>query len=143
MDDNDLLENERFIPQNTLTKGKIMMIDWNRWVEDAVFCGATAYIVVHTNFVTQIKVIIIIVLCIAETFLFLRGIKNRSVLQVIFEIILSRYERRHYRLGSVTDARKNNAAIQNNHFGGESAFDRIIARIRYGFKEFDAKYGSD
>lgn len=143
MDDNELLENERFIPQNVLTKGKVMMIDWIRWFEAAVFCALTIYIVLHTNFVASIKAIIIIVLCIAEAFLFLRGIKNRSVLQVIFEMILSRKERRHYKLGSVNDGRKTNKSIQSNHFGGESSFDRIVARIRYGFKQFDERYGED
>ncbi len=143
MNDDELEKNERFIPQNALTKGKILSIDWIRWLEAAIFCIITAVIVIHTNFVTNIKAIIIIVLCIAETFLFLRGIKNRNVLQVIFEMIRSRHERKHYKLGSVNDARKESTYVQYNHFGGESAFDRLVARVKYGFKAFDAKYGDD
>ncbi len=139
----EIEKNQRIIPQNALTKGKILTIDWIRWVEAAIFCAITVAIVIHTNFVTQIKVIIIIVLCLAEALFFLRGIKNRSVLQVILEMILSRHDRKHFRLGSVNDARKNNTNVQYNYFGGESAFDRLVNRIKYNFKAFDAKYGEE
>lgn len=141
-DESQLDINQTIIPQNALTKGKLFHIDWIRWVESGIYCLLVSYAIIMTNFVDKIKLISICVLCISGTIFFLHGIKNRSVTQVLFEVIRSRRLRKHYRLGSVNDGRKAVAAIQNN-FGGESYWDKFTRRIRYRFDEFDKKYGAD
>lgn len=142
MDENELSANQRRIPQNVLQKGQILHIEWVRWLESGIFCSITFCLITMTNFVNEIKIISITVLCISEVLFFLHGIKNRSVMHVLMEVIKSKYTRKHYRLGSVNDARKAVAEIQN-YFGGESNFDKFTRRLRYKFGEFDRKYGSE
>lgn len=141
MADRDMLENI-YIPKNVLKRGKFFGIDYIRWIETIVIDFLVGYGMWTSPFVTKIKIICIIVLCVVLSAFFLRGIKNRSVTQLLIDIIKDNQNRKKYSLGSICDGRKYNQAKQNK-FGGESQFERIVNTIKDKFSAFDKKYGNE
>lgn len=132
----------RPIYKNVLTKGKLFTIDITRWVEAVIVSGSVGYGIYQIPFVTRVKWIVIIVVCVSLAVLFLHGIRNRSVFQLLLDVIKdSRYTAK-YSLGSVNNERKGKQATYYK-FGGESYLDRLIATIKHKFKAFDEKYGGE
>ena len=145
----DLMANQtnndfyRFIPQNVLTKGKLFNIDYINWIEAVIFTGLIGKAIFMTDLVLKIKIICCCVICLCSFALFLRGIKNRSVLTFFYDMIKYKSSQVRYSLGSVSNERKRKKANIETNFGGTSYFERIVARCKAKFKEFDSKYGKE
>lgn len=139
----DINERYRKVPLNVMTDGKFLNIDWIRWVETLIACGLIIFIIWSTTFVIRIKVICISVICPVFIFLFLHGIKNRSVTQVIRDIIFETSHRKKYSLGSVANGAKRYKSKQQNQFGSLSVFEKLTFNVKSKFKQFDDRYGKD
>ena len=133
----------RFIPQNVLTKGKFLNIEYINWIEAIAFTGLIGKGIFMTNLVMRIKIICCCVLCLCSFALFLRGIKNRSVLTFFFDMIKYKSSQVRYSLGSVSNERKKKRTNIETNFGGTSFYERCVARCKSKFKDFDAKYGNE
>lgn len=132
----------RPIYKNVLKKGKLFTIDISRWIEAALVTGAVGYGIYQIPFVTRVKWIVIVVICTSLAVLFLHGVRNRSVFQLLFDIIKDSKFTTKYSLGSVNNERKGKQAAYYK-FGGESYFDKLTATIKFKFKSFDQKYGGE
>ena len=128
----------RYIPMNAIKKGRILKIPWKRWVEAVGFITITGILIWSSPFVPKIKTISIVVICTAIFAICIRGIKNRSITEIIRDIVTDNRTRKKYRLGSVTDERRKNYSEAT--FGNESLFERSIKTIKRCIREFDQKY---
>lgn len=125
------------IPKNALKTGKFLSFRYRNWIEAIITAYLIGYGIYMTTFVTKIKVICIIILCTTDLIIFLRGIKNRTVIDFLGNIITDRMSRIEYHLGSVNNDRKQ----EQNQFGGESLLERTIKNVKTKAKKFDDKYG--
>ena len=132
-------DNTIIIPPNVIKKGTFLGIGIQNWIEAILMTVSTGLIIWSTNFVIKIKIISITVICTSLFILFIRGLKNRSVFQLLYDIIKEKKQQKKYSLGSVNNDRKYHQA-QSNKFGGESLFERFLNNIKSKIKNFDAKY---
>lgn len=133
-----LPQNAKFIPENVIKKGKILNIDWIRWGEAALFTCLMAVLIWSTELTVKVKLIVVVVLGISIAAFFLHGIKNRSVTQVIADMIKDKKCRRKYSLASPD---KKGRKEEKESFGNQSLFQRVIKAIKYYIWALDQKYG--
>lgn len=129
------------IPPNIFSTGTLFGIPVRRWIEGllfAVIIGALCYI---SPFVLRIKIILIAVLCTSVFTFSLMGIKNRSITEFFYDLLLFSRSKKRYHLASATDNRKENTAIVK--FGTESKAELAFRIVRQKAKEFDDKYGQE
>lgn len=131
----------KFIPQNAIKKYQFFGINYMNWVEAIAIPYLVGKGIWATTLVLKIKIICIIVICISLFILFLKGIKNRSVLTFIFDLMKDTGNHNKYKLGSVNDERRIKNTSIENQFGGMSLYERLLFNIKSKFKRFDDKYG--
>lgn len=133
----------RFIPKNVMTKGKLFGFEYVNWIEAVLVTGLVIKLISLTDFVQKIKIICYCVIGICIFVLFLRGVKNRSLLIFFMDIIKNRSNYIKYSLGSASDERKCRKTSEEYNFGGMSFYEKVIFSVKRKFREFDSKYGKE
>ena len=133
-----LPKNAKFIPENVIKKGKILNIDWIRWAEAVLFISLTGGFMWSSGFTVKVKMIVLVVLGTSIAAFFLHGIKNRSVTQVITDMIKDKKCRKKYSLAS-PDIKKKSEGDES--FGKQSLYQRMIKTLKYYIIKFDQRYG--
>lgn len=133
----------RYIPKNVITKGKLLGFEYVNWIESVLITGIIIKLITMTDFVPKIKIICCSVIGICVFVLFLRGVKNRSIILFFADIIKNRSSQIKYSLGSASDERKHRKAGEEYNFGGMSFYEKVVHSIKTKFRAFDQKYGNE
>lgn len=89
-----------FLNKNVISKGKTFGIPNRNIFEAVFFTSLTEYCIVSINFTKVAFVSCTVIICPIVFGLFLRGLKNRSVLQILFSSIKFHFNRRELHLRS-------------------------------------------
>ena len=128
------------IPDNAISNSYIFNIHFTNWIEAIVFVALADIIIWNVGFVTRVKWIVIAVVSVALLFVFLRGIKGRTLTLAIYNAIKGFINRKEYHLGGINDDRK---AADMAQFAGQSRLERIQTVIKQKGKAIDERYGSE
>lgn len=140
MSDDERNENEkryRFTPPNAIEKWIILGIPITRWIEGILFVILTFIIIGLTPFVQKIKIISFIIIASILFSLSLFGIKNRSIIEFLIDIIDD--NSRHGKF-SLFPVNKNNKKQNVDSFRNESNAEILLRKSKEFLKEFDEKY---
>lgn len=130
----------RFIPAPVFSKGKILGIQYINWIEAVAFSALLGRGIFATDLVIKIKVICCCVLCTSMFALCLHGIKNRSILTFIYDIMKDNSRHIKYSLGSVNNERRRKKPTAEGQFGNMSLFERVMFSIKRKAKAIDDRY---
>lgn len=144
---NKILENEKkqnnntVLNENVLTKGKFHGKSYRNIAESIVFAGIVAYIILRINFTELVTNMSLLILCPLVMYLCIKGIKNRSVTEIIQAEIKHRFKRRRLHLRGPEYVRKESkyAKEQTN----ESLVESVWNKIREKAEIFIAEYAND
>jgi hypothetical protein len=128
-----------FLNKNVISKGKTFGIPNRNIFEAVFFTSLTEYCIVSINFTKVAFVSCTVIICPIVFGLFLRGLKNRSVLQILFSSIKFHFNRRELHLRSPEYVKKENQ-YANEETINESFFESIWRHIQKWLRSFIEKY---
>ena len=128
------------IPANAISNSYFLGIHFTHWIEASIVVGIVDYIIWHINFVTRVKWIILVVLTISLAFVFLRGIKGRTLTQAIIYGIIGLRKRKEYHLGGINNDRK---SAEMAEFAGQSGAEQIATFFRQKARFLEKRYGEE
>ena len=137
--DNDEL-NVFDIPPNAISNSYFFGIHFTHWIEAAVFIALADYIIWHISFVTRVKWIILVVITIALLFVFLRGIKGRTLTAAVIYAIIGIKKRKEYHLGMINEDRK---VADMAEFSGQSGAEQIATFFKQKSRFLERRYGKE
>lgn len=128
------------IPANAISTSYFFNIHISHWIEAVIFIFLTDKLIWHINFVPRVKWIIISVLTISLGFIFLRGIKGRTLTEAIIYAIIGIKKRKEYHLGGINNDRK---AADMAEFAGQSGAEQLATFIKQKLRFLEKRYGQE
>ena len=125
--------------RNVITKGKTFGIPNHNIVEAIFFVFLVVLIILSINFTKLVTNICLIILVPIVSIFFLRGLKSRSVLQLLISEIKFRINRKIIHLRSPEYVRKENR-YANEESADESVVEAIGRITKEKYREFIEKY---
>jgi len=125
----------RYIPNNALPN----IIHHRKLIEAIMAMIITGMVITSINFVIKIKIILLITCCLAMGFLFLKGIKNRSITQIIFAEYKFRKSRRCAHLRSINYVKKNRKSFFAG-VEGETTAEKTVNVLKKRLNDWKEDY---
>lgn len=140
MDENQKHLDTFEIPANAISNSYFFGIHFTHWIEAIIFVFLTDYGIWHINFVPKVKWIVISVLTIALGFVFLSGIKGRTLTQAIIYAIIGLKKRKEYHLGGINNDRK---TADMAEFAGQSGAEQLATFFKQELSFLEKRYGQE
>lgn len=136
-------ENGNFIlPKNVITKGKWFGIQRQNYYEAFFFTTLVFIIIAIVPFTKIARVMFSIVLCTLTFYVFLKGIQERSLLQVLMDELKYRNSRCKLHLRGPEYVRKE-SKYKNYENSNATGFEAVFKKLKTRINEFIAEYGED
>jgi len=131
------------IPDNILDSKRIAGFRKRNWIEGIISVIIVGYIINLVPFVTRVKIIFLVCLCLSVLLLNLIGIKDQSIFEAIFNIRHAMKLKGNYHLRRPgSERRTNNAGRMGESLGGagngSSAADKVFELAKGKFEQIKA-----
>lgn len=130
------MEQQYAIFKNVLRKGLLLNIPYRNWVEAVIFSFFGVCLVCLIPFVKKVKITVCVIVVILIFFASLRGIKNRSITQIVIAELIFKRRRRRLHLRTPEWQKQTRQEINTN----ESLAESVVFRFRDGIDDFVEKY---
>lgn len=145
MDDNNKTSlYEYIIPDNILSSKRILGFRRRNWIEGLIMAFAVGALIYFIPFVTRVKIIFIVCICLPILIINLIGIRDQSFTEAILNIKQAKINAGHYHLRSPGYEKRTKSGMDQSTGGGAdqlSAADKILAAAKEWIKAFKETHG--
>ncbi len=135
-DEQNLHEPIAHYPDNALESKRILGIKMRNLIEAGVMTVIAGFIITQIPFVTRVKIIFLIIICLSVAFVNFIGIKNQSLTEALINWIMYRKNKTIYHYKDLTIERQEKKVAKHTSALNESMLEKGIRIAKERYREY-------